>query len=888
MPMLRTLINASDAPSSRACDASDGIESSLYRFILRHSAREQLILVILTALSFPVLYYSLELPKTIINHAIGGKSFPKALFGVELDQIPYLLTLCGIYLLLIVANGLLKFYVNVRKGRLGDRMLQRLRYGLYLRILRFPLQQFTRTPSGEIITMLTAELEPVAGFIGDALALPLFQGGTLATIVVFLFIQNPLLGVAALMLYPVQAYAIPGLQKKVRELGRLRIRKIRELADRCAESIGARVDIRVGGDAPYQLADISNRLLGIYRIRYDIYYRKFFAKFLNNFLTQLTPFFFYALGGYFVITGQLSFGALVAVLAAYKDMSDPWKELLNFYQDQQDVAIKYEQVIRQFDAAGMLDPQALLATPPSWPRFNGQVEASNLTYHDSEDISRLEGASFSFHAPAHVAIVGPENGGKAELATLLAGLDRPTMGRMTMSGTDLASLPISVLGRWIGYVGSTSYLFDASVQENLRVGLRHRPPFATEALRSAATTYIDLDADWLDYEQAGTDGWQQLRARMIDVIRLVGLGDDLYEFGLHGRVEVAGPDAAARFVDARRRLEADLSQVGASAAVERWDPDRFNVEAAIAENLLFGTATGPELEANNLPQHPYFRRVIGETGLTPDLLRLGAEASATMVEAFGDIDTHFVDEFSLIRRQELPEFRALHARLSGKDPARISEADARRLLGVALRIIPARHRFDNFTDQLASRIVEARHRFAANLRDDLQGAVCFFDENRYNGGATVYDNILFGKLAGDIAKSRATVHAVGGRIADELALRDLIIGIGLDHSVGTGGARLSPEQRQKVALARAVLKRPHLLVLNQALSGMSSSVRTTLVGGLRREFAGRYLVCTLADTELACSFDQIIVVRDGRIVEIGPPEKLRGQDSEFSRLTRAA
>ena len=53
-----------------------------------------------------------------------------------------------------------------------------------------------------------------------------------------------------------------------------------------------------------------------------------------------------------MIHGDLSFGALVAVLAAYKDMASPWKELLDFYQQKEDSRIKYEQIVEQFQPAG--------------------------------------------------------------------------------------------------------------------------------------------------------------------------------------------------------------------------------------------------------------------------------------------------------------------------------------------------------------------------------------------------------------------------------------------------------------------------------------------------------------------------------------------------------
>lgn len=56
--------------------AADTLEPSIYRFILRYSLRDQIYLVVVTLLSFPFLYYSLELPKLIINQAIGGERFP--------------------------------------------------------------------------------------------------------------------------------------------------------------------------------------------------------------------------------------------------------------------------------------------------------------------------------------------------------------------------------------------------------------------------------------------------------------------------------------------------------------------------------------------------------------------------------------------------------------------------------------------------------------------------------------------------------------------------------------------------------------------------------------------------------------------------------------------
>ena len=74
---------------------------------------------------------------------------------------------------------------------------------------------------------------------------------------------------------------------------------------------------------------------------------------------QVTPFFFYSIGGYLVIQQELTLGALVAALAAYKDLSAPWKELLNYYQIMEDARIKYDLLIETFQPDGLLSGQSL-------------------------------------------------------------------------------------------------------------------------------------------------------------------------------------------------------------------------------------------------------------------------------------------------------------------------------------------------------------------------------------------------------------------------------------------------------------------------------------------------------------------------------------------------
>ena len=79
------------------------MERSIYRYIWRFSKRQQIVVLIFTLTTFPLLYFSLEVPKIIINEALGGEDFPQEFLGIELDQIAFLLTLCALYLGLVIA-----------------------------------------------------------------------------------------------------------------------------------------------------------------------------------------------------------------------------------------------------------------------------------------------------------------------------------------------------------------------------------------------------------------------------------------------------------------------------------------------------------------------------------------------------------------------------------------------------------------------------------------------------------------------------------------------------------------------------------------------------------------------------------------------------------------
>jgi putative ABC transport system ATP-binding protein len=881
----------------------DALDPTIYGYIVHYSWREQIYVVIATLLSFPFFYYSLDLPKLIINRAILGKEFPQHFIGLELGQLQYLMLLCGVFLGLILINGWFKLHINVKKGQVGERMLRRLRYQLYERVLRFPLSHFDRTATGQVIAMLTGELEPIGGFIGDAFALPISQGGTLLTVFVFMFVQDPLLGAAAVAFYPLQGYLLPKLQRIVRRLNRERVRKVRVLSDRIAETIAARNEIRANDAAAYQLADISYRLGEIYDIRFEAYNRKFFVKFLNNLFNNLTPFFFFLIGGYFVIKGGLSWGGLGAVLLAYKELSSPWKELLDFYQNQQDVGIKYEQVVEQFNVPDMLDKRLLLEEPQNAEPLRGEIAAANLSVVDSDGIPLLEAVNFDFPLGTDVAIVGQSGSGRNLVPQLFPRLVTPTSGRLVIGETDINTVPLAVTGRRIGYVGPITYLFSTTVRDNLLVGLRHRAQRipvdrlaggqtrgrAIDEARISGNSEFDIAGDWVDYQQAGV-GDGELDTRIVEVLQLVDLDEDVHLFGLRGRLD---PDhqleAAKRILDARRVLAERLSAGGLAHLVERFDPGRYNANSPVSVNLLFGTPIGPAFEGDGIARNPYLQSVLDKLGLTHDLVEVGAGVARVMIELFSGLrpEHEFFEEFGFLNADDLPVFEGILKRMETAGIESLLQPPRERLLSLAFKLIAARDPLDLIEEKMQARILQARRTFAEGLPEDLRASVEFFDPERYNAAASVQENVLFGTIVRGELGGRERVHSAITEVLDELGLRRTLIEVGLGYAVGTGGSRLSEAQRQKLAIASAILKRPDILALYDATAVLDGATEAAILERLKAEFAERSLIWSLSRPRLAGVFERVMVMEHGRLIDQGSPAELEKSGSPLAPLMAA-
>ena len=902
------------------------MEKSLARYIWSNTRLEQIWILLVVAASMVPYFLSFDLPKQIVNGPIQGKGFEtrgatqtfmhlaydvplvghvEFFHGLQLTRFQMLIALSLVFLALVVLNGLFKLYINTYKGRLGERMLRRIRFELVDRVLRFPPAHFKRVRAAEIATMIKDEVEPMGGFTGDAFVQPALLGGQAVTALIFIVMQNFWLGMIAAGIVAVQAVVIPRMRRRLLELGRQRQLTARELSGRVGEIVDGIGTIHSNDTSNFERADIAARLGLIFKIRYDLYQWKFLVKFINNFLAQVTPFLFYSIGGFLALQGRLDIGQLVAVINAYKDLPGPLKELIDWDQSRQDVQVKYNQVVEQFSVDHLISPAIQQLSPEPAQRLTKSLTVTNLTVLDDTGARVLDHVSVELMPEQSVAIVGESGGGGEYVAEALGRLVWPDSGRVSIDGQDLLELPESVAGRQIAYASSDTYFFHGSLRDNILYGLKHAPlrpydyqgseltrfKWAMEEARKAANPEMDLNSDWVDYAAAGATGPDDIYTVIRPVLDAVLMSQDIFDLALRSTVDtIAHADLTERIVELRQSLLQRLKDEDLEGLVVPFEFTAYNQQATVGENLLFGTLKRPQMTNRKLAAHPYFQALFKETGLDGDLYQMGLEIAKNTVELFNDLppDHPFFQQLTFMTADDIPDYEALLQKLGGRGFEAASPVERAAIIRLSFSYIEPRHRFGLLTDDLMAKIVSAREEFHAHIPADLNAVIEKYDPERFTASATLLDNVLFGRIAHQQADAPERIHVIMRDLFNQLGLQDSVLSIGLDFDVGSGGKRLTIVQRQKLNVARALLKRPDYLILNRPLIGLDhrfqDQIVRTVLTELNPDNHKPAIIWVLSNPSLAELFDRILVFDHGTLVESGNSDDLLEKNGMFKEL----
>jgi ATP-binding cassette subfamily B protein len=162
--------------------------------------------------------------------------------------------------------------------------------------------------------------------------------------------------------------------------------------------------------------------------------------------------------------------------------------------------------------------------------------------------------------------------------------------------------------------------------------------------------------------------------------------------------------------------------------------------------------------------------------------------------------------------------------------------------------------------------------------ESLRGAIGFVSQDVYLFHGTVAENISYGNPKA----SREEVE-VAARIAEaEEFIKDLPQGY--DTLIGERGQKLSGGQRQRISIARAVLKNPPIMILDEATSAVDSETEAAIQRSLQKIAIGRTMIIIAHRLSTIAHANRIYVVDQGRIVESGKTAELISFRGVFAKL----
>ncbi len=392
----------------------------------------------------------------------------------------------------VIAQSLFVLTAARSAWTLGEDVFAQLRLSFLSEALLVPMGVIEEAGTGELVTRTTQDINAVGETVRWALPGSLVSALTVGLTLIAAVAAAPLIA-------PVYLLALPMLVVLMRWYMRRAPDVYRHLGDSYGPTF-ASLDETAGGARAVEalsLQEARRRSLttalsahwsaAVGRIRL----RQTMLPWAN--LAFAIPVFSsLAWGGWLAVHGQVSVGTVVTVTLYAAALVAPLESLIDWTDELQRSAVSFARILGVGEAVDHGTPAA--AEPSSTAV---EVTAASFAYRAGREV--LHGVSLQVLPGERLAIVGPSGAGKSTLARLLAGIDRPSAGRVTVGGVDASAIPLARRRGHVLLVAQESHVFAATVRENVLLGRLDAPdPEVADALgRIGALEWIDaLDDGW--------------------------------------------------------------------------------------------------------------------------------------------------------------------------------------------------------------------------------------------------------------------------------------------------------------------------------------------------------------------------------------------------------
>lgn len=499
----RTRISAADESMQRAENAEAPKIPHLMRRIAELFAPHK------GALTVTIVLVLVSAAFSVIPPLLTERAFDEGLFPVGPDgqvmspNLPVLTAIVAAMLAVFVVSSLLGVWQTWLTATVGNKVMGALRVRMFTHLQRMELSFFTRTKTGVIQSRLQNDVGGVASVLTNTVSSVLGNTVTVLAAFVAMLLLNWELTLIALVLLPVMVIA-------QRRVGQVRARIAAKTQESLSEMTAITQEtLSVSGillsksftrqrSEIERYSDENDNQIAL-QVRQQMTGQWFFAM-VGIFMSAI-PAIVYLASGWLITGGttDISAGTIVAFTTVQARLLFPLMALMRVALDLQTSGALFARIFEYLDlrpaitdSADARPVPATTATDGSGRPILGRVEFDHVTFRypdaDGDGRPTLDDVSFTIEPGQYAAFVGPSGAGKTTVSYLVPRLYEVSGGAVRFAGVDVRDLEHESLVSNIGVVSQETYLFHASIADNLR----YAKPEATDAELEAAARAANI------------------------------------------------------------------------------------------------------------------------------------------------------------------------------------------------------------------------------------------------------------------------------------------------------------------------------------------------------------------------------------------------------------
>jgi ATP-binding cassette, subfamily B, multidrug efflux pump len=407
-------------------------------------------------------------------------------------------TLLANYLLLALALYLVSSLFLWWQGYLLNGAVQRsifaLRNDVEAKINRLPLSYFDKHTRGELLSRVTNDIDNISQALQQTLSQLLTSLLTVIGVTVMMFLVSPILALIALVTIPVSILVTSVIGKRSQKLFVSQWKATGELNGHVEEAFTGQSLVKVYGRSREVEEVFAERNQSVYQASFGAQFVSGLIMPMMFFIGNLNYVLIAVVGGLRVASGTMNLGDVQAFIQYSRMFTQPLTQVASMANLLQSGVASAERVFEVLDVEEESAEPTGTLTPT-----RGRVDFEHVSFSyerwateadepaDNEPL--ISDLSLVAEPGQTVAIVGPTGAGKTTLVNLIMRFYELDGGRITLDGTDIASVPRAQLRSRIGMVLQDAWLFHGTIRENIAYG---RPGASEQDIHAAAeATYVD-------------------------------------------------------------------------------------------------------------------------------------------------------------------------------------------------------------------------------------------------------------------------------------------------------------------------------------------------------------------------------------------------------------